>query len=782
MGKAWVLAGLLLGAGGGDGLPRLEPVPASRVRLADPLWAPRIETNRTAALPFKLKSFVENGNLDNFLKAAGKMPGDHRGFLWADSDVYKTLEGAARAIAHTPDPALEKILEDAVARIGAALRPDGYLHTYLQLAAQKRLDHGRVETKVPWQDLEGMHEDYCMGHLIEAALAHHEATGRDDFLKIARAVADHLAATFGPEKRSGVPGHQEVELALLKLGRPADVALARFYLEERGRQSRGRRLYGEFCQDLKPLREQTEPLGHAVRAQYMYAAAVDLAARDGDRALLAAQQALWAAVVERKMYVTGGMGHTLYNEGFSVDYDLSNEHGYNETCASAAFILWSHRLAHATGDGRYVDGLERALYNTFLAGRSIDGLRMYYNNPTSRRARGGRFGIDCCATNMVRLVPSVPGWQYAVKPGEGVWVHLYAAGTAELPMGRIVQETAYPWDGAVRLTLTPNATSDFSLNLRIPAWAAGAAARVNGKDVDVRPVRGYLPLRRTWAAGDVVELTLPMPVRRVRDVPEVWANRGRVALMRGPLVYCLEEVDHAVPVHRIVLPAASEVAAEPRPGLLGGATVLRAKGVDAETGAAVEVTAVPYGLWDNRPLRPRKGVYDWSSDGLMTVWLPETAAAAQTPPDRGRLATARVTASHVFPSDRLEAVNDGILPKAADDASVPRFTWWDRKGTEEWIEIAFPEPQRVWRSDLFWYADAGKGGGCDFPRALRHEYWDGAAWKPVRLDARYEEAIDFYAAYHFSIVRFEPVTTTRIRAVVRLKDGRSAGLLEWRLP
>ena len=767
----------------------LEPVPLTSVALSDTFWAPRLETNRTASLPLLLQSFVDNGNLDNFPKAAHLMGGTHQGFLWADSDVYKTLEGAAYAIALHPDAALEQKLESAVANIAAAQRADGYVNTYFQLAGEGRLDGGRVETRRPWEDLIAMHEDYCAGHLIEAALAHRAATGRDVFLDVARRLAAHMSSIFGNGRRSGVPGHQEAELALLKLwrhdGRASDFDLARFYLDERGRHSGGRTIYGEYCQDLTPLRAQTEPLGHGVRGPYMYAAAVDLAGLTNDAALLETIERLWTKTVERKMYVTGGFGHSLYNEGFGPDYDLPNDLAYNETCAAAAMVLWTQRLANLRADARYTDVLERVLYNGFASGRSLDGRRLYYNNLMARRSPRGRFGIACCATNTARLTPQVPGFQYAVRPGAGVWVHLYAAGQAEIPWGsggslRLVQQTNYPWDGNIRITVTPTNAGEVALHLRIPEWAVGATATVNGQPVAAPLVKGYLPISRTWQAGDVIQLDLPMAIRRVTADPRVWADRGRVALQRGPIVYCLEEIDHSVPVDRIVLPAGAVIRSEHRSGLLGGVTVLLAQGVDAATGSPVNVTAIPYGAWDNRPLAPRSNDYDWSHDGAMTVWIPETSAVAG--PDRGRVGDATVSWSFKNGGDTGAALNDGLLPKDSNDQTIPRFTWWSHQGTEEWIAYEFPQPLTVWRSDLFWFSDASAGGGCDFPQTFRHEYWDGGAWRPVQLDADYANAADLYSGGHFTIVRFAPVTTTRIRLVVQLRPGKSGGLLEWRLP
>lgn len=777
------------GGGGGSGsaavLPAAQAVDFSRVVLKDTFWAPRIDSNRTQSLPRMYQSFIDNHNLDNFPKAAGLMAGNHDGFLWCDSDVYKTLEGMAYALKLHPDADLEAKLEAVVANIAAAQVKTGplagYINTYFQLGNAGRGGGGTTVTKQPWEDLINMHEDYCAGHLIEAALAHHATFGRTAFLDVARKLADHMASVFGEGRRSGVPGHQEAELALMKLwarqGKASDLELAKFYVDERGRQSGGRTLYGEYCQDLNPIREEAEPLGHAVRGPYMWAGAVDVAAATGDAALLDALRRIWANVVEKKMYATGGTGHAMYNEGYGPDHDLSNDWAYNETCAACAMMMFSGRLANLTGEGRYADVLERILYNGFASGRSLDGTRLYYNNYMNRKANRGRMGIACCATNIVRVVPSVAGWQYGVKPGEGIWTHLYMAGDATIPFGGtsvgVKQESNYPWDGAIKISLSLPADAAFTLYLRIPAWAAGASASLNGAPLDLGAVeKGYLPIARTWRTGDEVRLELPLQVRRVPSHPKVWANQGRVAIARGPIVYCLESDDNATDVHKIVIPPGAPLSASYDAGLLGGVVKVTGQGLNSDDGAGVSFTMIPYGVWDNRN-------YD---NSRMTVMVPESAAANAVLPDRGRLADAAVSWSHKFEHDTGAACNDGIWPKGANDQTIPRFTWWNHQGSDEWIAYEFPAPLKVWRSDIYWFSDAGGGGGCDFPQSFSHEYWTGSAWAPLVPLHDYEVAADLYADGHYTIVRFPAVTTTKIRLNVRLKPGKSGGILEWRLP
>ncbi|MBI3856440.1 MAG: glycoside hydrolase family 127 protein [Planctomycetes bacterium] len=758
----------------------LQPVSFDQVTLADNFWAPRIEKNRTTGLPVLYQSFVDNHNLDNFAKAAGLMGGNHDGFLWADSDVYKTLEGMARAIRLHPDANLESKLEAVITNIAAAQLSSGplsgYLDTYFQLGNAGRGDGGTTVTTQPWEDLKGMHEDYCHGHLIEAALEHQRATGRTNFLGVARKLADHLESVFGVGKRSGVPGHQEAEIALMKLwalqGKQSDLDLAKFYIDERGRHSGGRGIFGEYCQDLAPLRTMTEPQGHGVRGPYLWSGATDVAAATNDPALVTALEAIWQNIVDKKMFVTGGTGMREYNEGYAPDYDLDPGQAYNETCSGCATMMFSARLANLKADGKYMDLLERILYNTFAAGHSLDVSRFYYNNFMTRTATKGRMGIACCATNTVRVLPSIGGWQYATRDGDGIWTHLYMAGQAQVSLDGMTvglkQETSYPWDGSIKITLSVPSAAAFTLHLRIPAWAAGATATAGGAAVSMGGVvAGYLPITRTWQNGDVLQLALPMPVRRVYSHPKVVTHQGRVAIARGPIVYCLESSDNSTPVHKIVIPSGAALSASYDGALLGGVTKITGSGLNADTNGSTGFTMIPYGVWDNRS-------YDSS---LMTVMIPETVGAAVAQADKNRVGNATVSYSYKNASDTETAVNDGLF----GDPSHPRFTWWSHQGTQEWIQYDLPAAITVGRSDILWYEDASQGGGCDYPQSFSHEYWNGSSWQPLQLAHDYMNMIDLYGG-HFTILRFVPVTTTKVRLKVTLKPGKSGGIREWRLP
>ena len=611
---------------------KLRPVPFTAVKLEDGLWAPRIETNRRETVPHNIDTCEKTGRISNYSKAAGKEKGKFQGIYFNDSDVYKMIEGVAYTLATHRDAALEAKLDQIIAEIASAQQPDGYLNTYYSLA----------EPGKRWTDLREKHELYCAGHLFEAAVAHHRATGKRTLLDVATRFADHIDSTFGPGKRSGVCGHEEIELALVKLyevtGEERYLRLASYFIDERGRGA-GRQLLGEYCQDHKPVREQSDIVGHAVRATYLYSAVADMAAYTGDRGLVDAMERVWSNVTKKKMYVTGGIGTSAKNEGFTVDYDLPNESAYAETCASIGMALWNYRLFLLHGDGRFTDVFEQALLNGLLSGVGLDGKKFFYVNPLASRGKHHRqpwFDCACCPTNVVRFLPSVGGYMYA-SSDDAVWVNFYGSSQAQLSFGkrgaekalRIVQESGYPWSGAARLVLHPEVAGTFEMRLRVPGWCARPpAVRVNGQPLGaVESERGYLPIGREWKAGDAIEIDLPMEIERLESHPGVTGNLGRVALRRGPVIYCLEAVDNGGRALDLVLPRETKLTAEHRPDLLGGVTVLRGKGLRVKPapwvgdlyrrGAPaepVEVLAVPYHAWDNR------------EPGEMAVWIPESPA------------------------------------------------------------------------------------------------------------------------------------------------------------
>ncbi len=750
----------------------LTAVPFQDVRLEDAFWGPRLRTNRTATVEANLRQCERTGRIRNFAVAAKLEAGKHQGLLFDDSDVYKVIEGIAYALAEHRDPDLEKRADRVIDLIAAAQQPDGYLNTFYTL----------VEPQNRWKNIQHGHELYCAGHLIEAAVAYHQATGKRKLLDVARKLADHVADTFGPGKRIETSGHEEIELALVKLyratGEKRYLDQARFFLDVRGDRSK-RRPFGEYAQDHKPVREQTEVAGHAVRATYLYCAMADVAALTGDEGLLKAIEAIWHDVVERKMYVTGGIGPSASNEGFTVPYDLPNDSAYAETCAAVGMALWNHRMFLMSGDGKYADVLEREVCNGLLSGVSLAGDRFFYVNPLGSVGRHHRvpwFDCSCCPTNIVRYLPGIGERAYA-RRGNGVWTVLYAGSTATIPLegGKVTlkQETKYPWDGEIRIAVEPEKPFAFELHLRIPGWCRQEAAlTVNGEKVEVKPEKGYVTLSRTWKAGDAVRLVLPMPVERVYADPRVKADVGRVALQRGPVVYCLEGVDNGGSVRNLVLPRGAAVSSHFEKDLLGGVVVVTGDALAASRPEGevvtkpVKFTAVPYCAWDNR------------APGPMVVWIAEDPERAEIPGEDGVVVKGvLVRASHLNPTDTLETLNDGVVPKNSADHSIRRMTWWDHKGTTEWLSYRFVDkkPPAVTEASVYWFDDTGIGA-CRVPAEWKLLYRDGAEWKPVKLtgDSRCGTAPD-----RFNKVSFEPVATRELRIEVKLKPGFSGGVLKW---
>jgi len=628
---------------------QLQPVPFTAVSFDDAFWAPRIEVNRTVSIPHIYRQCEETGRISAFdLNFKRPVPSPIVQ-IFGDSDPAKWIEAASYSLATHPDPALEALVDQVADKIIHAQQPDGYLNTHFTVA----------QPEMRWRNLRDWHEMYCAGHLMEGAVAHYQATGKRNLLDALCRYADHIEATFGrePGKKRGYPGHPELELALVRLyhatNSPRYLKLATYFIDERGTQphyydiearARGEdpadfwaKTY-EYCQAQVPVREQTKVVGHAVRAMYLLSAVADLAHENDDPTLLETCERLWDNLITKRMYLTGAIGPSRQNEGFTLDYDLPDETAYGETCATIGLILWNHRLLQFAGESKYADVIERGLYNGFLSGVSLDGARFFYENPLASAGghhRESWFWCPCCPPNLARTLASLGRYLYSTGAND-VWVHLYAAGSAKLRVnGRDVtlrQVTRYPWEGNVKFMIGVAAPQTFTLHLRMPGWCERWQLRINGAPATNQPQpNGYLAINREWHPGDVVELTMEMPIQTIWANPAVRYLQGRFAIQRGPLVYCLEGVDHGgIVLDRIAMDpkqVLNEFGVEQRDDLLGGVSVLRGKAsvVDESgwegtlyrhTGPSskqMDVTAVPYYAWDNR------------APGEMRVWVRATS-------------------------------------------------------------------------------------------------------------------------------------------------------------
>jgi uncharacterized protein len=629
---------------------RYSPVPFADVRIAGPFWRERLEVVLERTIPSQHVKLNEAGILDSLKLPKPvpplRIPRNSHGFtmqVFWDSDVGKWIEAASYALAHRRDPGIEAKIDAIVDDLARAQSPDGYLNCWY---------NGR-EPEKRWTNLRDNHELYNAGHLLEGAIAYFRATGRRKMLDVMERYVDHIATVFGrgPGQKRGYPGHQEIELALIKLyrltGDRRRLDLAGYFIDERGREphyfteealARGEDPASywagtyEYNQSHIPVREQTRMVGHAVRAMYMASAMADLALELVDDRLKRACEALWRDVTTAQMYVTAGLGPKETNEGFTEPYDLPNETAYAETCASVALIFWAHRMLHLDLDGRYADVMELALFNGALTGLARDGAHYFYSNPLESRGQHRRWAwhlCPCCTMNVSRLVASVAGYALSAS-ADGVAFHLYGGFETTVALDGVkvgVRETSgYPWSGAVRIDIGPEAPAAFDLKLRIPGWAKVATAAVNGEPVALTPINGYATIRRRWRMGDAVTLDLAMPAERLYAHPNVRMDVGRAALRRGPLIYCVEEADNpGGPVQSLALPRSAPLDAGWRTELFGGVMTLKARAkrlVPANGAGALYSTeppsvedaaliALPYHLWANR------------APGSMQVWVTE---------------------------------------------------------------------------------------------------------------------------------------------------------------
>lgn len=626
----------------------VQPVPFTDVKVGDSFWTPRLETSAEVTIPTCFIRCEETGRIDNFAIASGLMEGFYRGARYNDSDLYKVIEGAAYQLSVNPDPKLDKYLDDVIAKIAAAQEDDGYLSTLRTITPELDINKTRetpqrqldMYGKPRWARCDHGHELYCVGHMYEAAVAHYQATGKKSLLNVAIKNADLICRTFGPGEGQirNVPGHEEIELALVKLyratGKKKYLDMSKFFLDERGHYN-GRTVHSHngsitYCQDDKPVIEQTTPHGHVVRAVYLYSGMADIAALTGDTSYIKALDSIWNNIISKRLYLIGSMGVRGYLEGFGPDYKLPNEQAYNETCATVGTAFLNLRLFLLHGDAKYIDVLERNIYNGVLSGVSLEGNTFFYPNPLAsdgenkKHVRSPWFKTACCPSNIARVMPSIPGYIYA-HAKDNLYINLFVGGTARIKMDnrtiKITQKTDYPWNGLVNIAVDPDQTGEFAILVRIPGWAQNRPVpsdlyrymsnsdekitlKVNGRPIALNINKGYIGIDRKWKAGDVITLNLPMPIRRVLSHEKVEDNVGRVALERGPIVYCAEWKDNGGKALDIVLTDDINLVTEYRKDMLGGITAI--KGI-LKNGRAF--LAIPYYAWAHRGM------------GEMAVWL-----------------------------------------------------------------------------------------------------------------------------------------------------------------
>lgn len=587
-------------------LKMIEQIDFSHVKINDNFWSPRLSKHVSATLPVCIDQ-IENqtGRIRNFENAA-KGEGEHSGIFFDDSDVYKALEGMAYSLINNPDPELEKKADEWIDKFAAAQQPDGYINTFYTLTGLDKR----------WTNMD-KHEMYCAGHMIEAGVAYYQATGKRKLLDVCIRMTDHMMSQFGPGKRHWVPGHEEIELALVKLYQTTQeqkyLDFAYWLLEERGH---GHGTMGDegkwdpvYYQDIVPVRRLTDISGHAVRCMYLYCGMADVAALKNDTGYIAAIDRLWDDVVHRNMYITGGIGSSRDNEGFTEDYDLPNLDAYCETCASVGMVLWNQRMNQLTGDSKYIDVLERSLYNGALAGISLGGDRFFYVNPLESKGDHHRqewYGCACCPSLLSRFLPSIGNYIYA-SSDDALWVNLYIGNTGQIRIGEtdilLTQETDYPWDGSVKLTISTSQPLEKEIRLRIPNWCKTYDLSINGKRINVSEEKGYAVIK-DWKSQDVIALDMDMPVEIVAADPHVKENFGKRAIQRGPLVYCMEEIDNPEYFDQIQLSPSTTFQTAFVSDILNGIKTIKTNG------RAQSATFIPYYAWDNRKA------------GKMRVWIP----------------------------------------------------------------------------------------------------------------------------------------------------------------
>lgn len=791
-------------------LGEIKGVPFTDVHFTDEFWYPRMEINRTVSIPSAFHQCEINGRFDNFALAGGLIKGEHKGdFSFDDTDPYKIIEGASYSLAVKYDPKLDAYLDSVITLIAAAQEPDGYLTTCVTNKCT-RLSGWWGSAR--WEKINS-HELYNCGHLYEAAVAHYKATNKRTLLDVAIKNADLICEVFGlGEGQIKYPsGHPIVEMALVKLYEVTNdkkyLDQARYFVDEAGRLSNGRKP-GIYSQDHKPVLEQEEIVGHAVRAGYFYSGVTDVASLQHDQKLFDAVNRVWDNMAGKKLYINGGTGSRAQGEGYGPEYELNNFNNYCETCASISNVYWNHRMFLATGESKYVDLLERALYNGVIAGVSLSGDKFFYGNPLASEGghrRSPWFGCACCPGNVTRFMASIPGYAYATNKKD-VYVNLFVEGNTKMKLEdtevELVQKTKYPWDGDIEMTVNPSKNDKFTILLRVPGWAkdqpvptdlykyvdgnkANVIISVNDQKIDTHLRGGYAVIDREWKAGDKVTVHMDMPIRRTQAAPEVKYDKGLLSMERGPILYSLEGIDNKDYVFDIVIPQDSKITSKYEANLLNGVVVLEGDASTVEKddkGNLVEkpfkFKAVPYATWNNRDI------------GQLVTWTPATAEYAIPQPEPTIASRAHQVGGWGY--------NDQFEPKSSDDINTPYHYWWLKSGSEESIGYKFEKPEKVSAVEVYWLAFEHYDVVYKAPESWKLLYKEGNTWKEVRNPSGYGTEIDKY-----NKVTFEPVTTTELKIVAQLqrppaetktseeekgpqivdtsRRGYSGGVIEWKV-